>query len=167
MAENRGDLERLEEVGRVLLSSDLGIVRTATTVAENYGQDITATTTANTDFYIEVKSIKGRDPYWHSGGNTRIVEGYLGPHCYVLNKSTKNGYGRSKWHQFLDGKYDALVYHHLPTGHMYYLTREQVVKDAYTGCGWVYMEHGKEIPDQSKSDELKAFIDLDKALRLR
>lgn len=159
------ELERIETVGRVLLSSDLGFVRTATTVEEDYGSDITATTTANTTFHIEVKGLTGSTtPYWRVGSNMVIKEGYFPKHGQLLNKSTKYGIGRSKWQQFKDGDHDALVYYHTPTQQMFYLTNKQVVDTAYTGCGFIVsMEHTKEKGDKSRSDELKAFIDLDKA----
>lgn len=160
---NRTDTSVIEETGKLLLSSDLGFTKTATTAYENFGADITATTTADTTFNIEVKGLE-RFRYCYSGETFRVSEEVFGNgHIQILNKSTKNDLGRSKWHKFLDGDYDALCYLHIPTGTLYYLTREQVVKTAYKGEAYMLQRHTKYCEDKTVSWEKKAVLDLDKA----
>ena len=159
----RSDYFRILEVGEKLLASELGFTKTATTAEENYAADITATTTANTTFLIEVKTVNNDNPYSWKHSKFKVDDEVLGKHSQLLNKSTKNNFGKSKFQKFVDGELNALIYYHTPTGKMWYLDGKDVVGDAYRGDGYLYQEHGKEIPDDSRSWETKAIIDLDKA----
>lgn len=164
----RKDWDRLQTVGRFLLMTDLGITETATTVEENNAADITATTTANTELLIEVKTLSGNTPYSYLGDNFKMVKGELGEHCNIINKRTKKGnYWGCKYWKFETGKLDIMIFYHPKTLQLWWLTREQVLGEANVGEALMWQTHTKEFDDKDRGLELKAVLDLDMAILYR
>ena len=160
--EERRDLKSIKEAGKILLQSGI-VTHTATTVSENCKADITATTTANTELLIEVKTVKKDHYYRHQ--NIRISDDVLGNgHIQVLNKDC-NG-GTNKYEKFEKGEMNALVYYVPERGKLYFLTGEQVLGEANRGDCWIYHTHNNldYFDDGSRRWEKKAVMDLDKAI---